>query len=116
MWEKYPVPGLIADPKTGSRHNRGSAIDLTLTDLEGNEIDMGTSHDDISAQSRTFYRGFNDTIFQNRMLLRRVMTQNHFIGINSEWWHFSHDCGPKYKVCDTVFCNPKSPLPADSIR
>jgi D-alanyl-D-alanine dipeptidase len=100
MWAKYPIRGLVADPSTGSRHNRGSAVDLTLCDLEGNEVDMGTDHDDLSIKGRTFYRGFNDTVFKNRMLLRTVMENNHFIGINSEWWHFSHDCGPKYKVSD----------------
>ncbi|MCF6365828.1 MAG: M15 family metallopeptidase [Bacteroidales bacterium] len=103
MWEKIPIVGLVANPATGSRHNRGSAIDLSLTDLEGNDIDMGTDHDDLSMKGRTFYRGFNDTIFQNRMLLRTIMQKHHFIGINSEWWHFSHDCGTKYKVSDVGF-------------
>lgn len=98
MWEKMPIVGLVADPRTGSRHNRGSAVDITICDQDGNEIDMGTDHDDLSLKGRTFYRGFNDTIFNNRMLLRKVLQRNHFIGINSEWWHFSHDCGTKYKV------------------
>ncbi len=106
MWEKVPVVGLVANPATGSRHNRGSAVDVSLTDFEGNEIDMGTVHDDLSRKSRTFYQGFSDTTFQNRMLLRTVMEKHHFKGINSEWWHFSHDCGTKYKVSDVQFdCN-----------
>lgn len=103
MWEKIPIVGLVADPTTGSRHNRGSAIDISLTNPDGNEIDMGTDHDDLSLKGRTFYRGFNDTIFQNRMLLRSILQKHHFIGINSEWWHFSHDCGTKYKVSDVGF-------------
>ncbi len=103
MWEKFPIVGLVANPATGSRHNRGSAVDITLTDTEGNEIDMGTDYDDLSLKGRTFYRGFNDTIFQNRMLLRTIMQKHHFIGINSEWWHFSHDCGTKYNVSDIGF-------------
>lgn len=106
MWEKVPVVGLVANPATGSRHNRGSAIDISLTDLQGNEIDMGTEHDDLSKKSRTFYQGFPDSIFQNRMLLRTVMEKHHFKGINSEWWHFSHDCGTKYKISNVQFdCN-----------
>ncbi len=103
MWEKVPIVGLVANPATGSRHNRGSAVDIGLTDLDGNLIDMGTDHDDLSLKGRTFYKGFSDTIFQNRMLLRTVMQKHHFIGINSEWWHFSHDCGTKYKVSDVGF-------------
>lgn len=106
MWKKVPIVGLVANPATGSRHNRGSAVDISLTDLQGNEIDMGTEHDDLNKKSKTFYQGFSDTIFKNRMLLRKVMQKHNFKGINSEWWHFSHNCGTKYKVSDMKFdCN-----------
>jgi D-alanyl-D-alanine dipeptidase len=109
MWEKFPIVGLVADPATGSRHNRGSAVDITLTDLEGKELDMGTEHDDMSKKGRTFYKDLPPEVIENRMLLRTVMEKNQFTGINSEWWHFSHICGPKYKVedmpfpCDTLY-------------
>lgn len=103
MWKKMPVVGLVADPSTGSRHNRGTAIDLTITDQKGNEIDMGTKHDDLSKMSRTFYKDLPAEIIQSRMLLRTVMEKNGFTGINSEWWHFSHRCGPKYPVEDIPF-------------
>jgi zinc D-Ala-D-Ala dipeptidase len=108
MWKKMPVVGLVADPATGSRHNRGSAIDMTLTDMEGHELDMGSAHDDMSMKGRTFYKNLPQPVIEHRMLLRTVMEKNNFTGINSEWWHFSHICGPKYKVedlpfeCDTV--------------
>ncbi len=106
MWKKVPIVGLVANPATGSRHNRGSAVDISLTDLQGNDIDMGTEHDDLSKKSKTFYQGFSDTVFQNRMLLRKVMEKHNFKGINSEWWHFSHNCGTKYKISDEQFdCN-----------
>jgi zinc D-Ala-D-Ala dipeptidase len=106
MWKKMPIVGLVADPATGSRHNRGSAIDMTLTDLEGNELDMGSEHDDMSMKGRTFYKNLPQNVIDNRMLLRSVMENNKFTGINSEWWHFSHICGPKYPVEDIPFdCN-----------
>ena len=106
MWEKLPVVGLVADPATGSRHNRGSAIDITLIDPEGNELDMGTAHDDFSKRARTFSQEVDIAIHENRMLLRKIMHKHHFIGINSEWWHFSHDCGTKYRLSDIGFgCN-----------
>jgi D-alanyl-D-alanine dipeptidase len=103
MWKKMPVVGLVADPSTGSRHNRGSAIDLTLTDSDGNELDMGSHHDDMSVKGRTFYKNLPEEVIQNRMMLRTVMESCKFKGINSEWWHFSHICGPKYKVEDIPF-------------
>ncbi|MEA2043358.1 MAG: M15 family metallopeptidase [Bacteroidota bacterium] len=103
MWKKYPIPGLVADPATGSRHNRGTAVDLTLIDPQGNDLDMGTEYDDFSRRAHTFSREVDIAVHQNRMLLREIMQKHHFIGINSEWWHFSHDCGPKYRVLDTVW-------------
>jgi len=103
MWKKVPIVGLVANPATGSRHNRGSAVDISLTDLQGNELDMGTKHDDLSKKSKTFYQGFSDTVIQNRMLLRKVMEKHNFKGINSEWWHFSHKCGTKYKISNKQF-------------
>ena len=103
MWKKIPVPGLVANPATGSRHNRGTAVDVSLVDTFGNELDFGTAHDDFSKKAKTFYPDFSDTIKKNRMYLREVMEKNHFKGINSEWWHFSHDCGTKYKISNRGF-------------
>ncbi len=106
MWKKIPVIGLVANPKTGSRHNRGSAVDLSLTDLYGNELDFGTPHDDFSKKARTFYSDLPDTVKVNRIYLRKIMEKHNFKGINSEWWHFSHNCGTKYKISDKNFdCN-----------
>jgi len=103
MWKKIPVPGLVANPATGSRHNRGSAVDVSLVDASGNELDFGTPHDDFSKKAKTFYPNLSDTIKKNRLYLREVMQHNNFSGINSEWWHFSHNCGTKYKVSNRGF-------------
>jgi len=45
MWKIFPNPGYVADPKGGSIHNKGAAVDITLTDLQGNQLDMGTDFD-----------------------------------------------------------------------
>lgn len=103
MWKKLPVPGLVANPASGSRHNRGSAVDVSLVDTSGKELDFGTPHDDFSKKAKTFYSDLSDTIIKNRMYLRKVMQKHHFKGINSEWWHFSHKCGTKYKVSNRSF-------------
>lgn len=103
MWEKVPIQGLVANPASGSRHNRGSAVDVSLVDAAGKELDFGTPHDDFSKKAKTFYSDLPDTIIKNRMYLRKIMQKHHFKGINSEWWHFSHNCGTKYKVSNRSF-------------
>ncbi len=103
MWKKLPVPGLVANPATGSRHNRGSAVDISLVDASGKELDFGTAHDDFSEKAKTFYSELPDTVKKNRIYLRKVMENNNFKGINSEWWHFSHNCGTKYPVSNKNF-------------
>ncbi|NPA67957.1 MAG: M15 family metallopeptidase [Chlorobi bacterium] len=103
MWKKLPVKGLVADPATGSRHNRGSAVDISLIDTSGKELDFGTPHDDFSEKARTFYPLLSDTIKANRMFMRKIMKKHNFTGINSEWWHFKHNCGTKYPLSDKNF-------------
>jgi len=103
MWKKLPVPGLVANPADGSRHNRGSAVDVSLVDASGKELDFGTAHDDFSKKAKTFFTNLPDTVKANRMYLRKIMQKHHFNGINSEWWHFSHDCGTKYPVSNRAF-------------
>ena len=103
MWNLMPVVGYVADPATGSRHNRGTAIDVSLIDSIGKEIEMGTKHDFFGKEAHTFYPYFSKKIRSNRLLLRKIMTNHNFSGINSEWWHFSHNVGHKYPVSDRRF-------------
>ncbi len=111
MWKKIPKPGLVANPATGSRHNRGSAVDVSLVDSKGKELDFGSCFDDFSAKGKTFYPNLPDTVKKNRMLLRSIMQKHNFKGINSEWWHFTHNCGTKYPVSDAEFNCDTLPIP-----
>ncbi|MCR5544331.1 MAG: M15 family metallopeptidase [Eubacterium sp.] len=73
-----------------SSHSRGSAIDLTLIDMNtGKEIDMGSSFDMFSEVSHPDYRGITDEQYDNRMFLQSAMIRNGFAPIDCEWWHFS---------------------------
>jgi len=85
----------VADPKRGSIHNYGFAIDLSLVDKTGNEVDMGTPYDSFTklAQPRhekTSLKTGDLTKKQvdNRLVLRFVMTNAGFNYISNEWWHF----------------------------
>ncbi|MBR4769582.1 MAG: M15 family metallopeptidase [Clostridia bacterium] len=72
-----------------SGHSRGSAVDLTLLFEEtGEALDMGGSFDLLNEISHPDYRGITEEQYENRMLLRRIMTRNGFQPIDCEWWHF----------------------------
>ncbi len=72
-----------------SSHSRGSAIDLTLFAMKtGKELDMGSPFDLFSEVSHPDYRGITEEQYENRMILRRVMTRCGFEPYECEWWHF----------------------------
>jgi D-alanyl-D-alanine dipeptidase len=109
LYEAFPVSGYVADPIGGSIHNRGTAVDLTLVDSFGNELDMGTKFDDLTVRSNHGYIGFPDTILQNRKLLRETMNACNFVAIRLEWWHYNHQFARKYpKLNDRFPCNQSS--------
>jgi len=96
----------LADPARGSIHSYGMALDLTLLDAAGRELDMGTGFDDMTALSHpALEQGFlrtgalSDVQVANRRLLREAMAQAGFVGIDTEWWHF--DCGDRDRVRQT---------------
>lgn len=93
----------LANPVRGSIHSYGMALDLTLVDAEGRELDMGTGFDDMTELSHpALEEGFllngqlSEQQLVNRRLLREAMLQAGFHGINTEWWHF--DCGDRELV------------------
>lgn len=85
----------FADPARGSVHNYGFAVDLTLLDSEGREVDMGTIFDHFGIEAEPQHeqellkRGvLTEAQVGNRLILRRLMTDAGFIPLKNEWWHF----------------------------
>lgn len=73
-----------------SSHSRGSAVDLTLLDMNtGKEVDMGGPFDFFGELSHPDYWGITEEQYDNRMLLQNVMVRNGFEPLNVEWWHFA---------------------------
>ena len=73
-----------------SSHSRGSAVDLTLLDMQtGKELDMGSPFDLFSEVSHPDYRGVTEEQYANRMTLQRAMVRNGFQPLGCEWWHFA---------------------------
>lgn len=102
----------VANPaKGGGLHNYGLAVDITITDSNGNELDMGTPVDhlgveaNIDREEQLVRRGIiSENARQNRLLLRRVMKHAGFSTICTEWWHFNlvskARAREKYKLLD----------------
>lgn len=89
MFELVPNPEYVADPKRGSIHNRGGAVDLTLVDENGTELDMGTTFDFFGPESSHSYADLSKKIRKNRAFLKEIMIKNNFKPLNSEWWHYN---------------------------
>ena len=106
MWAIVSNPSYVADPKKGSIHNRGGAVDITLVDLNGKELDMGTAFDHFGIEASHDYDNLSDEIKANRKLLRKVMKKNGFNTFESEWWHYNLKSGLKDKVSNVKWnCN-----------
>jgi D-alanyl-D-alanine dipeptidase len=93
----------LADPARGSIHSYGMALDLTILDERGKELDMGTGFDDLTWLSHPKLEAehlasgaLTPLHIANRQLLRDAMAQAGFHGISTEWWHF--DCGDRNVV------------------
>lgn len=89
MWTIVSNPKYVADPAKGSIHNRGGAIDITLVDSTGTELDMGTGFDHFGIEASHNYKKLDKKIIQNRRLLKRIMQKNNFRIFESEWWHYN---------------------------
>jgi D-alanyl-D-alanine dipeptidase len=88
LWDFLPDPTYIADVSRGSNHSRGTAIDLTLVDACGQDLDMGTGFDEMSVESEQLHEGLPQHVQRNRTWLLGVMLAAGFTYIPSEWWHY----------------------------
>ncbi|OPY85877.1 MAG: D-alanyl-D-alanine dipeptidase [Syntrophus sp. PtaU1.Bin208] len=88
FWSLVPDPRFVADPKTGSRHNRGNAVDVTLMDSSGSELEMPTVFDDFSPRAGHGEKNISRQAIENRRLLAEVMEKAGFKRFESEWWHY----------------------------
>ncbi len=107
LWDatpRGPKRNYVANPKRGSKHNRGCAVDLSLHDLPtGALTEMPTGFDDFSEKAHRDYQGAGDIANANRARLQRYLEQVGFIGLSNEWWHFDFIGWEKYPVMDIPF-------------
>lgn len=90
LWEIYPDSTYVANPNKGySNHSRGNAVDLTLVDENGNELEMPTGFDDFSGKADRDYSECSEAAAANAKLLEDTMQKHGFKGYYGEWWHFN---------------------------
>ena len=100
MWKVLPNPDYVADPAKGSRHNRGAAVDVTLTDKDGRDLEMPTAFDDFSPRAHSDAPDVSDAAKQNRALLREVMERHGFRVLRTEWWHFDDTDWEQFEILE----------------
>ena len=106
MWDYTPADKreFVADPRKGSRHNRGCAVDLTLCDLAtGREIEMPGAYDEMSPRSYVAYAGGTTAQRAARDLLRARMEAHGFTVLPAEWWHFDFKDWRTYPIQNVPF-------------
>ncbi len=89
MWEIVPNPVYVANPAKGSIHNKGGAVDISLVDLSGTDLDMGTKFDFFGEEASHNYLKLNQKIIDNRKFLKSIMIEFKFNSFDSEWWHYN---------------------------
>jgi D-alanyl-D-alanine dipeptidase len=106
MFEIVPNPVYVADPKKGSIHNRGGAVDISIVDANGKEVDMGTPFDFFGIQAGHNYTKLSNEVLSNRKFLKKIMIKNGFNSFDSEWWHYNLKTALKDKVSNQKWnCN-----------
>lgn len=106
FWECTPLEKkwLVANPASGSKHNRGAAVDLTLYDLKtGAVIEMPSTYDESTSRAYAFYPGGTSLQRWHRALLRRVMEAEGFTVNPDEWWHFDFGDWKRYRIGNVAF-------------
>lgn len=89
MWKIVPNSSYVANPSKGSIHNRGGAVDITLVDADGRELDFGTDFDFFGKEASHSFKKLSKKIRKNRRFLRKIMEDNGFKALESEWWHYN---------------------------
>lgn len=88
LWNHTPDPNFLADPRRGSPHSRGAAVDLTLIDRAGRPLDMGTPFDAFTPRSHHGSLDVPVEAQRNRLLLLGLMTAAGWDFYRNEWWHY----------------------------
>jgi zinc D-Ala-D-Ala dipeptidase len=106
FWDATPDDKkiFVANPASGSMHNRGCAVDLSLYDLKtGEEVEMPSGYDEMTERAYADYTGGTEEQRARRALLRHAMEKQGFSVIPKEWWHFDYKDWKQYPILNVKF-------------
>jgi zinc D-Ala-D-Ala dipeptidase len=110
LWNFRPDPEFLADPRKGSPHSRGVAVDLTLLDEAGNELDMGTGFDAFTPLSHHANTDLPKAVQRNRLSLLGLMSAAGWDFYGNEWWHYQLFDAKRYPLLgDDALDRPMMP-------
>lgn len=112
LWNHTPDPNFLANPERGSPHSRGVAIDLTLTDEHGNDLDMGTAFDAFTIKSHHGNAEVSAEAQKNRLILMGIMTTADWDFYRNEWWHYQLFNSREYALYSDIEAGTRMMPPA----
>jgi D-alanyl-D-alanine dipeptidase len=98
LWNAFPDPEFVADPRESSRHSRGTTVDVSLADLEGNILEMATDFDVFTLKADHDLEDLTPEIRQRVHVLRTAMFKHGLRGVPAEWWHYDLANWPDYPL------------------
>ena len=99
LWKRVPDPRYVADPKVGSKHGRGAAVDVALADKDGKPVALPTKFDDFSEAAHRDHALAGDAGAEARRL-EQAMTGAGWKPLATEWWHFDAPDSATYALSD----------------
>lgn len=99
LWKRVPDERYVANPKQGSRHSRGAAVDVGLVDRDGTAVTLPTKFDEFSEAAHRDHALVGDKGVEARRL-EAAMKEAGFIGMPTEWWHFDAPDAAKYPLAN----------------
>lgn len=107
LWDATPAGPLrnyVANPKQGSKHNRGCAVDLSLHRIDtGQLVEMPSGYDEFTKRAHRDFMDSSPEAIANRTRLQRWMESQGFRGISNEWWHFDFAGWEAFPILDIAF-------------
>lgn len=90
LWEVYPDPNFVADPRNGlTNHSRGGTIDIAIVYEDGSPVELPSEFDEFSAVADRDYSDVSEKARENALMFQEIMYKNGFKGYSGEWWDYT---------------------------
>lgn len=109
LWNIMPVRGYVANPHTGSHHNRGAAVDVALASLDGQPLEFPSPYDFFGREAHHSFMSASPVALTHRAILREAMERAGFIKNPKEWWHYEIPEAKSFPLLDVPLTPSASP-------